>query len=73
MVKKIECIETRRYVYEPDLDSTSSYYVEYDVDTAEGALELDKKDVESGATTLHDIAQGYYELVERKWQVIDEP
>lgn len=73
MPKKIEVIETRRYVYEPDLESSSSYYREYDVDTIEGALELDKDDVEKDATTVSDIAQGYFELVERKWRVIDEP
>lgn len=72
MPKKIEVIEVRRYVYEPDLEG-SSVYAEQDVDTIEGAIELDKKDVDEGATTIHDIAEGYFEVTTRTWRIIDEP
>lgn len=72
MVKKIEVIESRKYVYEPDLDD-GSVYAEQGITTVEGALALDKKDVEEGATTLHDINEGYFEVVERTWRIIDEP
>lgn len=72
MVKKIEVIQTRRFVYEPDLEDSDSVYAEYDIETIEAAMALDEKDVKKGTTTIDDITDGDVDSVTYQWRIIDE-
>ena len=72
MVKKIQVIEIREYVYTPDIENPDSPYAEADVTDIGGALELDKADVEKGDADLVDLGDGDYQVVSRSWRIIDE-
>lgn len=70
MVKKIQVLEIREYVYEPDPDD---YVDEFEGDyTIEKAIELDKTDVPKGKVKLEELAQEI-RVVGRSWRIIDEP
>lgn len=67
MVKKIQVLEIREYVYAPDMED----YVDEGVSTIEGALELDKKDV-GKRIKIEELADEI-RVVGRSWRIIDEP
>lgn len=72
MVRKIIVIEVIEHVYTPGLNDPQNVYAENDITTIEDALEFDKKDVDSGAAQLHELADES-KSVSRSWRIIDEP
>lgn len=69
MVKKIQVLEIREYVYEPD---PNDYVDEIEGEfTLEKALDLDKKDV-GKRIKIEELADEI-RVVGRSWRIIDEP
>lgn len=70
MVKKIQVLVVKEYVYEPDPED---YVDELEGEfTIERALELDKADVPKGKIKLEDLAEEIT-VVGLTWRIIDEP
>lgn len=70
MVKKIQILVVKEYVYEPEPDD---YVDELEGEfTIEKALELDKADVPKGKIKLEDLADEI-RIVGLNWRIIEEP
>jgi hypothetical protein len=64
----IQVTKTEVWRYEPDYDS--EFYTENNVDNIKACMDIDKRDVESGAITIDEIGDDP-PTVTYEWRIID--